>query len=555
MVLWLVGLCSIAEAQEAVVPYKDKLDIAENKLKIGDFSGAIAELDEITEKYPGATDVFYAKGLLFGQMGNYDAAIENASVAYNQNPNLQNLNLLIDLYRASERGDDIVAALQDFRSKNPHLSFVSRELMSTLAGMKRVDEALQVYDEEVRANQGSDTLDVLKAELLIRKDDNDAAIAMLKPLDGKSTFSPVYSTLAYIYMNQNKPKSAIEILDRGLKITKDPALYLDIADAYREDKKARLAYDALVTAFDSDQVDFGDKHRVMKRLTRSDNKDLSIDQIQKLANSLVLRHPRFAESHVIKGNVLWQRGNAEEARSLFMTAVGINPKHIDAWRMLINTDISLKLADDAIAHGKEALAANPGNAMLMYFTGLAYMVKEDYDSGRELLELALDHSESEKNYLRSVIYGTLGDIYHRLKMDAASDVAYEEALALDSNNITVLNNYAYYLAVRKKDLDKAEKFSRLSNELEPNSATLQDTYAWVLFQQGRYQEALIWIEKAMRGDRTSAVLFEHYGDILMMVGREKEALKQWERALAIHDGPREEADKIETKIKKRKYVE
>jgi Tfp pilus assembly protein PilF len=139
-------------------------------------------------------------------------------------------------------------------------------------------------------------------------------------------------------------------------------------------------------------------------------------------------------------------------------------------------------------------------------------------------------------------------------MDAASDVAYDEALLLDSTNVSVLNNYAYYLAVRRKDLDKAEKYSRLSNELDPNSATLQDTYAWVLFQQGRYREALSWIEKALKGD-VSAVLLEHYGDILSMVGREKEALKQWERALAIHKGTKEEAAKIEMKIKQRKYVE
>lgn len=274
-----------------------------------------------------------------------------------------------------------------------------------------------------------------------------------------------------------------------------------------------------------------------------------------MANTLVLKHPRIAESHIVKGNVLWQRGNLEEARSLFLTAVGINPKQLDAWRMLINADLALQEPASAIQHGTEALTANPGNPTLLYFTGLAYLVQEDYDNSRQMLESALDNSENENDYLKSVIYGTLGDLYHQLEMHAASDIAYEESLSLDSTNITVLNNYAYYLAIRKKDLDKAERYSRISNELEPNSATLQDTYAWVLFQQGKYQEALSWIEKAVKSDQASAVLLEHYGDILSMVGREKDALKQWERALNLYAGTEDEVQKLETKIKEGKYVE
>lgn len=550
----LLGLATFATAQEANLPYKKNLEEAELLLRTGDFSGAITILDHITAQYPEASDVFYAKGLLYGQMNNYTPAIDNARKAYDIAPTLQSLNLLLDLYRADERPGEIVEALQDFRTKNPHLTFVSRELISTLAGNDRIDDAMKVYDEEVQANRGSDTLTVLKAELLIHKENPKAVIDLLSPLDGKSNFAPVYSTLAYAYTFQDKPKVAIQILERGLKTSKDPVLYLDLADAYREDKKMRLAYEALLNAFNSMEVDFMDKHRVMLGLTQGGPSELTLEQIQHLANALVLKHPRFAESHIIKGNVLWQRGNLEEARSLFLTAVGINPKQLDAWRMLINVDLALKMVDDGIRHGTEALAANPGNPMLLYFTGLAYLVKEDYDNSRQLLESALNNSENENDYLRSSIYGTLGDLYHQLEMHAPSDVAYEEALSLDSTNITVLNNYAYYLAVRKKDLEKAEKYSRLSNELNPNSATLQDTYAWVLFQQGRYKEALSWIEKAMKGD-VSAVLLEHYGDILSMVGREKDALKQWERALTIHTGTEDEAQKIHTKIKQRRYVE
>lgn len=61
----------------------------------------------------------------------------------------------------------------------------------------------------------------------------------------------------------------------------------------------------------------------------------------------------------------------------------------------------------------------------------------------------------------------------------------------------VLNNYAYYLSLKKKDLQRAEAMSRLSNELEPDNSTYLDTYAWVLFQQKRYDEAKQYMDKVV----------------------------------------------------------
>jgi len=216
----------------------------------------------------------------------------------------------------------------------------------------------------------------------------------------------------------------------------------------------------------------------------------------------------------------------------------------------------LNEVDEAIRHADEAIRANPGNAMLMYFSGLAFMVKEDFEKTRIMLEMALDHSEEENTYLRSIIYSGLGDLYHQLKMDAASDVAYEEAIQLDSTNSTAMNNLAYYLSIRKKDLDKAAVYAKRANEIDASSATFQDTYAWVLFQQGAYKEAAFWMEKAIKSSSSpSALLFEHYGDILVQLGREKEAVKQWEKALSLVKGDNVDVNKIKLKIKDKRYVE
>src|SRR5690606_9596300 len=306
-VIWIIiiFMASVvtARSQEQEKPYKKALEAVEDKLKIGDFRGAVADLDQITSQYPEAADVYYAKGLLLGQMGDYEGAISSAEIAYSKDVSLQNLNFLIDLYRASQKWDDLVDVLKDYRDKNPTQTFISRELIITLAGLKRFDDALQVYDEEAKEGRLSDTLEVAKAEVLIRKKEFPAVLALLKPLEGQSSLRQVYSTLGFVYLHQGKSKQAVEVLEKGLRITKNPILHLDLADAYRREKKLKSAYDALKSAFDSDSVNFGDKHRVMLTMMDTGFKDFSLDQTQNLANILVLRHPRIAESHVVKANI------------------------------------------------------------------------------------------------------------------------------------------------------------------------------------------------------------------------------------------------------------
>lgn len=544
------------QQQNADKPYKQMLVDVEGKLRTGDFGGAIEKLDDIIGKYPDAAEVYYAKALLYGQARNFDGAVQLTEKALQIEPkNMLYANYLVELHKTK---GDLAAAIPVVDSAIealPQNASLYREKMLLLHASKKSEEALQVYDEAVAKFGDSDTLDVMKAEMLVDLDRKQEAEEILVPrAKDNSGLRQVYSTLGYIYMDRGAIKQATQILEKGLKNTNDHLLYFDLADVYTVGKKDKQAFESLRKAFESMDVNYMDKHRVMFALL-SGNSEMPLTQIQELSNILVLKHPRVADSHVAKGDVLWRGGNLQEARSLFLTAVGINRGHVDAWRMLMNVEMALNEIEQAVAHGLEALEANPDNPMLLYFTGLAYMVKDEGENARMMMEAALDNSGEENTYLQSLIYAGLGDLYHKLQMADVSDVAYEEAIKLDSTNATAMNNYAYYLAERKVKLDLAEKLSRQSNELEPGSSTFQDTYAWVLFRQENYKEALKWMEKAVSDSAPSAVLYEHYGDILFKSGNSKEALKQWKKALTISEGSDIDVEKLKSKIATRSYVE
>ena len=80
-----------------------------------------------------------------------------------------------------------------------------------------------------------------------------------------------------------------------------------------------------------------------------------------------------------------------------------------------------------------------------------------------------------------------------------------------------MNNYAYYLSLLNLKLELAEKMSGTVIQNNPDNATYLDTYAWVLFKKKDYRLAKFYIESAINNDKeSSAVLIEHYGDILYL---------------------------------------
>ncbi|MGE8292786.1 MAG: tetratricopeptide repeat protein, partial [Sphingobacterium sp.] len=114
----------------------------------------------------------------------------------------------------------------------------------------------------------------------------------------------------------------------------------------------------------------------------------------------------------------------------------------------------------------------------------------------------------------------------------------------------------YYLSLRKERLDEATKYAAMATKLQPNNGTFEDTYAWVLFADGKYEDALIWIQKAMKNTNPqTAVLLEHYGDILVKLGKTGEAVKQWNLALEKGMDSDENKQKIKKKIETKSYVE
>lgn len=331
-----------------------------------------------------------------------------------------------------------------------------------------------------------------------------------------------------------------------------------LAGFYRELQQEQKARPILSALFDDPAVEISSKLIMLGAYNAElhDNRTKNISDPEKESFALALfekleaRHPENSSVHIVGGDLYLSTGKNREALKEYLKAVELGEVSFEVWENLLYLETQLEQWDNVITHGESALEIFPNQRMIYYFTGFAHLQKRLYNEAVTLFEQAKKLSSSD-TALVSEINGLLGDAYNATKNYVKSDKAYEEALSFNPNNATVLNNYSYYLALRKENLDKAEKMSATLIKNNPDNPTFLDTHAWVLYVRQKYREAKKVIERAITTGKANATHFEHYGDILYQLGEIDNAVKQWEKARGLNA----KSEILNKKIANRKIYE
>jgi tetratricopeptide (TPR) repeat protein len=256
-------------------------------------------------------------------------------------------------------------------------------------------------------------------------------------------------------------------------------------------------------------------------------------QAFELCRELVQVHPDDARAHSIYGDFLFREEQYHEALEQYESAVAKDKSRFTVWNQLL---LTLNELDDAAmlnAKSTEAAEIFPQQPVLYLYKGLSFMQLKKYDDAVDALKAGLMITV-ENEALTVQFLASLGDSYHRLGRYDESDEAYESALKSDPDNAYVLNNYAYYLSIRKVKLTRAEEMARRCNDMNPGKPSYLDTYAWVLFQSGKTDEALLLIEKAIAsGGDTNSTIVEHLGDIQWTLNKKDAAIESWKKAKSL----------------------
>jgi tetratricopeptide (TPR) repeat protein len=487
----------------------------------------------------------------------YDEAEELAKRLIKlQSGNENNWIALADIYKATENYDELLNVFDTLIQLKPDSSSFYYDKAFALSLAENFEASLDLYKQIEKRFGVDDRLFMARKDIYMRQDDKKKAISEAKAyLAYKPEDINPYLMLANLYLDIGEPKEALKVLNKAeSKFPNEAYVPLTKADAYHSLKMNDEVFVELKKTFSNESLPVAVKIRTIYNILQEYDEATSSQMAEELSTILVESHPQQADAQAVYGDMMLQAGKYDDAHTAFIQALRLNKTLDFIWEQLLQLEVSMNKLEDAQKHGLEAVDLFPNNAMILLYTGYAHLLDQKYGVARSFLEEALNRANPDNSSLMVQIYSSLGDTYHALEMDAVSNVAYEEALKIDSNNTYVLNNFAYYLALRKEGLSKAASMSKRANEISPNNASFQDTYAWVLFQQENYKEALVWIDKALELiDRPSSTLIEHKGDILFKLGNKQEALDFWEKAGQFPDS--KDNEKLHQKIKEKTYVD
>ena len=359
--------------------------------------------------------------------------------------------------------------------------------------------------------------------------------------------------LADHYLAMGEEEKAVQIYE-SIRST-DPEngmLHLKLSEYYATKGDDERSYEEIVLAFQSSDVDIDRKIGILLNFYQATEFDPSqLERAYNLLEITELAHPKEAKALAMSGDFLLRDNRLAEARDKFRKAVGLDASRNLIWTQLLQLEIELNDFKALKTEGKRASELFPTFPEYYLYQGVGCVQLGEHQEAVDALligkEFVIDNA-----LMSSQFYSSLGDSYHALEKHEKSDESYEEALRYDPGNVFVMNNYAYYLSLRKTKLNRAKELAAKANELEPGSISFEDTYGWVLFQLGEYEEAKKWLEKAMsHGGEKSGEILEHMGDVQFKLGAQPKALEFWKKALEAGGG----SDLLEKKVNEEQWVE
>ncbi|GHT43235.1 hypothetical protein AGMMS49965_16620 [Bacteroidia bacterium] len=253
----------------------------------------------------------------------------------------------------------------------------------------------------------------------------------------------------------------------------------------------------------------------------------------------------------INGEYLLSQGKIDEAKAQYEVLKQLVPEDIVAWMHLLQIAIKQGDRTELVALCDGALVYFPDVAEFYFYKGVSNLIDNNSKAAFKIFTAGLAVVNEKDKLLKSNFLEQIADIYYQQGNKKKAFEAFDQALENNPYNVSTLNNYAYYLALLKQDLDKAERMASEVIRQQPDNATYIDTYAWVLFQKGNYNLAKFYMESAISKSREpSGDLHEHYGDILQATGNPSGAVLEWQKALALKSAVKEDVKDLKKKIKK-----
>lgn len=477
------------------------------RLMIEDKNAEAALEFQMAQRYDSSAVIDYALAKAYLGLNKSDLALEsiNKSVA-KDSLFVPSLEMLMEFYLMKYDIPNAVKIINKLISIEP-----TRERKLVLARLyefNEIDKAIHLYETLNKQNKDINVSLRLAELYKLNKQNEDLKNILNDIIDLSTDNYEATVGLIDIYLNESDYNNVYKVIDKSInvfQISETAQVYFVAAN--------KLLIDTTENA----------KLEIPKLLERIDNKFYPEWRLNFFAGAL-------AESieDTVKSEMYYTR------------ALKVADSIPDLPLQIAYQYIRNEKNDEGIKLLKRYVQAFPTDNRFNALISEIYSFKKDYVNAIKYCQAAYYIDTTD---ISMVVQ--LGLFWDMNKNKDSSDYWYKKGMELAPNNLLLNNNYAYSLSERGLDLDKAEKMSRFALDSSPDNISYMDTYGYILYKQGRYKEALTYIEKASLSTNSSAEVFEHLGDIYIELGNKEKAVEYWNKALELNP----DLEQIKNKLK------
>lgn len=467
------------------------------------------------------------------------------------------------LLQQLKRPTEAIRSYERLLKHHPDNTEICEELCELYLSIDSVRDCVRMM-EHIEEIEGVDPkLSMQKFYLYQHLQEPDSAFASLSKLIARYPYNAIYRIInGDMLLKAGRTEEALSNYDAARSLDADhPRLWVSMTHYYTVTGDTIAAETTMRNALAHPNLELNEKLEILTDYLRNYLQQRAQDSILQstplvddLFATVINTHPTEPEPYVLQAKYLEAIGQDSLALAHYADAVDLRPAEEDYWVPYIYLTYQKRGSEAVLTTTAQALTYIPNFVTAYLVRASAFAEEQRNDEALESYRQALNVLPAEQILLRSQVYGYMGDIYQNVGQMDSAYAAYDLALKYNGENINVLNNYSYFLALEGIRLDQAERMMSIVIRKQPDVATYLDTYAWVYFRLGNFSLAKFYQKRALtcEGEQPSATLLEHYGDILYGSGETEEAMEYWKRAAALPDC---DSKTLPEKIRTGKYIE
>ena len=517
------------------IDYEYILTEATKQKLFGNFKQAITLYEKCIQVNKNSDIAYYQIGNIFLMTGNYGNALAYARKAVELNEeNYWYKIQLAQLYLAKNYQDSARIVYQQILEKWPEKVEIDFELARIYAEEKEYDKSIKILNKIEKENGISEPVSMLREQIYVQTGKTDLAInELLKLIELIPDEIRYLGLLAELYNSAGRNKEARETYEEIFRMDPDNiTAMLSYAEFMRNIGQTEEQYKILEKILRDEKILVDQKLQVLiGYLTDEKEINKENEKIGELINILLELYPENFRVKTAHADYLVKNNKYKEALEEYNWVLSVEKNNYFIWEQVLFIENMLGDIEDVYDKSNEAIKIFKDKPVLYLFKGNAAMRMGNNEEAISIFEDGMK-KVIDNQPLEIQFYSLVAEAYRAIGNHEKSDDYYEKAIKLDPDNLVILNNYSYFLSLRQKKLDIAEKMSKKTILAEPENYTYLDTYAWVQFNSGNFKKALEYIEKAVQFDGVGDPdILEHYGDILDKMGRKSEAIKYWKMSI------------------------